>query len=892
MYLLLLGLFAPGICFGAGPPPVINVQPVSQSVLLNDSVTFSVAVSSSTTLSYQWQKNGANISGATVSNYTIVNVRTNDQATYRVKVTNSGGSLTSSNAALTVLVPPTITMQPQSQAIAVGQNGTFSVVATGTAPLSYQWLLEGTNLPNMTDSFLTISNAQGNNAGLYSVVVSNPFGTATSTIASLVVSPPGTYVVINTNDSGPGSLRQALTDAALATGAKTIAFNITSSNSSGAYTISLSSALPGLTDNTTVDGYTQPGASRNTLTNGNNAVIKIRLMGTAAAGEGLTIGNPGCAIYGLAIVNFPGNGIRLSSFGNAVIQGNFIGLDPDGLTARGNSGLGIRSTVFGATIGGPAPWQRNVISANLGGGISLQNSPGNIVQGNYIGSDASGTRARGNSGIALELTNPNSTGNLIGGANIGEGNLIAAATGNGSNNHGIYIYNASNNRIQGNFIGTDFTGTNALGNLGCGIHMTNAPSDNLIGGTDVGAGNTIAYNSRAGVWIGAGTNNGVYGNSVFANGGLGIDLGFAGVQANDISDADSGPNNLQNFPVLNTATNEGGFLRITGSLTSSANQNYRLEFFTSPTSGSFTNAQGKSFIGATNISLSNTSFADFTVSFPCGVNSDSVVTATASDPANNTSEFSSGLAVIFSGPPTIITQPQSVNAAVGSIAALAVAAHSMSPLTYQWYFRGSVLANATNASLVFNTLTPANEGDYSLVIGNAAGSITSVTATVTVLLPPEITTEPISQSAGTGQDVAFSVAATGTGPLTYQWSFNGAPLSGANSPALLLTNVRETNSGNYMVTVSNIVGTATGSAALTVTNIPAKLSLPTLGAAPPNGFEFRLSMPVGSTYVILASTNLQDWSPISTNVALTRSFIFRDADSGNYPMRFYKALVE
>src|SRR5436190_14559824 len=109
MYLLLLGLFVPGICLGAGsPPPVINVHPLSQSVLLNDSVTFIVSASSGTTLSYQWQKNGANISGATLSNYTIVNVQTNDQATYKVKVTNSGGTVTSSNATLTVLVPPVI----------------------------------------------------------------------------------------------------------------------------------------------------------------------------------------------------------------------------------------------------------------------------------------------------------------------------------------------------------------------------------------------------------------------------------------------------------------------------------------------------------------------------------------------------------------------------------------------------------------------------------------------------------------------------------------------------------------------------------------------------------------------------------------------------------------
>ncbi len=191
MYLLLLGLLVPGICLGAGsPPPVINVQPLSQSVLLNDSVTFSVSASSSTTLSYQWIKDGVNISGATLSNYTIVNVQTNHQGTYKVKVTNSGGNVTSSNAILTVLIPPVITTQPQNQTVPLGASASFSVVAIGASPISYQWRFNGSPLSGATSSSLALTNIQVTDAGSYQVVMTNLYGSATSAVAALAINYP------------------------------------------------------------------------------------------------------------------------------------------------------------------------------------------------------------------------------------------------------------------------------------------------------------------------------------------------------------------------------------------------------------------------------------------------------------------------------------------------------------------------------------------------------------------------------------------------------------------------------------------------------------------------------------------------------------------------------
>jgi hypothetical protein len=194
--LLLFSLLAAKPCLAGGPRPIITVQPLSQTVLIGGTVTFRVVASSGTTLTYQWLKNGSKIPGATLSAYTIVQAKKTDQGGYSVKVTNAGGSVTSSIATLTVLVPPLITTQPQNQTVAVGQNAFFSVVATGTAPLSYQWSLNGTALSAATTSALKLKKVQATDAGSYTVVVTNVAGSITSSGASLTITNPAITLFI------------------------------------------------------------------------------------------------------------------------------------------------------------------------------------------------------------------------------------------------------------------------------------------------------------------------------------------------------------------------------------------------------------------------------------------------------------------------------------------------------------------------------------------------------------------------------------------------------------------------------------------------------------------------------------------------------------------------
>ncbi len=167
--------------------PLIATHPASQSVGQGSNATFSVVASGTPPPGYQWQFNGTNIAGATNTSFTRTNAQPADAGNYSVTVNNGFGAVTSSNAVLSVGTPPSILVQPAGLSVTVGSNATFSVVADGTAPLSYQWRVGGTPIANATNSVFTRTNTQQPHGGNYSVVVSNAFGTVTSSNALLVV---------------------------------------------------------------------------------------------------------------------------------------------------------------------------------------------------------------------------------------------------------------------------------------------------------------------------------------------------------------------------------------------------------------------------------------------------------------------------------------------------------------------------------------------------------------------------------------------------------------------------------------------------------------------------------------------------------------------------------
>jgi parallel beta-helix repeat protein len=344
--------------------------------------------------------------------------------------------------------------------------------------------------------------------------------------------------------------------------------------------------------------------------------------------------------------------IGASAIGN-IVQGNYIGTDKTGTVAVGNVQDGIvLQNVSSNQIGGSAPGAGNLISGNNANGnnsgnngITINGSAWNIIQGNRIGTDASGAVALGNSWDAIYMQNANS--NQIGGAVAGAGNLLSA-----NGREGIYLGGASRNVIQGNFIGTRADGASALGNLLHGIDVDAGSMNNTIGCAAAGAGNRVAYARTtfySGVRIRAGAlNNLISGNSIFSNAELGIDLGVYGVTANVDCETGQGTaaNAGQNYPVLTSVTS-GTMTRIRGSLDSGAGKTYSLQFFSNPSGNALGYGEGQAFLGQTNLTLGATCSSNFTVLLPVFVPVGWVVTATATDPANNTSEFSAWIPAVI-----------------------------------------------------------------------------------------------------------------------------------------------------------------------------------------------------------------------------------------------------
>ena len=359
--------------------------------------------------------------------------------------------------------------------------------------------------------------------------------------------------------------------------------------------------------------------------------------------NGHTIGgaNPGEGNVLSGNIGGSGFGIEEDNSNNLTIQGNIIGLNAAGTAKIQNDPGGI--ILFGGsghTIGGTTAGARNVISGNGGAGILIL-AVQTQVQGNYFGTNAAGTAALGNGASGILINGGDN--NTIGGTTAAARNVIS-----GNGNGGVRIvFSADNNVVQGNFIGTDVNGTNGLGNgvNFAGVLIQGNCVNDTIGGVAAGAGNLIAFNQGPGVWVPDSTNSPILGNSIYSNAGLGIDLGGNGttpdgVTPNDACDADTGGNNLQNFPVITSVTPGATNTTIAGTLNSTASTQFRLEFFANTSCDPAGNGEGKTLIGSTNVTTDAACNASFNLVVPNATITGPMITATATDPSNNTSEFS------------------------------------------------------------------------------------------------------------------------------------------------------------------------------------------------------------------------------------------------------------
>ncbi len=508
-----------------------------------------------------------------------------------------------------------------------------------------------------------------------------------------------TFSVTNANDSGAGSLRQAILDAnAGGAGPHSITFAIPGP---GVHTIALASGLPSITvasGGLTIDATTQTGYAGSPLVfvKSSGGMFSGFFFEGAGGGtvRGLAIG--GCLVGVGADVPVP-----------VTVQACYIGTDATGTTAVPNgSGIQVASALL--TVGGPTAADRNVISGNISYGIGL-NAGGGTIQNNLIGTDVTGTVALPNGTGIYAVSGVFNAPLLIGGSGVG--NLIS-----GNIQNGIQIDGHPDVTIQGNLIGTDVNGTSPLGNgisgvLGGGTSFVvggTGGEGNLVSGNPIGldlqadgmvvqgnaigvddshaqplpntgtglriqssatpaapnvigsstpggpGGNLVAFNGGTGVVVLAGTRNTMRGNSIHDNLGLGISLGGQDKPlADDPGDANGFTiNGGQNFPIIASATQVGSDLHILGTLNSRASTIYDLDFYSNPACVRFPHdyLQGRDWIGAAQVTTNGSGLAAIDVTLPgVVVETGARVSSTATDPQGNTSELSQRL-VIASAP--------------------------------------------------------------------------------------------------------------------------------------------------------------------------------------------------------------------------------------------------
>lgn len=509
------------------------------------------------------------------------------------------------------------------------------------------------------------------------------------------------FVVSNTGDVGLGTLREAIINANIAPGQQTIEFAIGNDDprhffyaddgTDGSVSTELiratdamddselagvdpdwphswfslrpEIAIPEIVDSIVIDGFSQNGGARNTAPTPLplDLLSKIELDGTDVSGDGLhlSIGAEVSRIEGLVINRFSGNGIVLDTFGGNLIAGNFIGTDVSGTLDQGNSEDGVLLTgeLFNR-IGGTVPEMRNLIAGNDGNQIEVRSSGANVIEGNLLGTDRAGQRVLSSDATVLLA---GSFFEVIGGVESSSRNLIA------SESTGIVVTATD---AEDPFPPSD--PADAIDSCGADLQTVRNQRAAFFESDELEdfertfrSTQPLILCAGADNFLGLAQGNAILGNDSLIGAGAFVDLGDDGPTPNDIGDVDGGPNNYQNTPVLISAISSPAGTDILGSLESAPATSFRVEFFAlTDAGGPF---EAGSYLGAVNATTDANGFAEFAFASASPFPSGSLVTATATrlfqldgdeTPSNlfETSEPSPAVAVATDG-----AQPGDVN---------------------------------------------------------------------------------------------------------------------------------------------------------------------------------------------------------------------------------------
>jgi len=808
--------------------PLVVSQPASVTNVVGATAVFTATAGGSEPLSYQWLKNGlalsshANISGVNGTTLILNQVLDADEGAYQLAVSNSFGSVTSVVATLTVL-NPYIVGQPASTNRNPGQSATFSVMAAGTPPLSYQWYHDDVAVPGALGASLTLQNLSAADAGAYTVMVIGPQGSITSAPAWLTVNTATVETDFNPG-AGGGAFSDVMSIAPQPDGKILVGGSFTRLAGQ------IRNRLGRLHADGTLDGSFNPGAAG----------------GQFAGVFGFALQPDGRIVVGGAFTNLAGGARsslgRLNADGtldagfNPGTSGGAVGgdepavlclaLQPDGKILVGGAFTNLagqtRMNLARLNTNGTPDLTFNpgAIAGNQSAVYSLAIQPdGKILVGGDFTTLAGQPRSfigRLNSNGTLDTTfNPGADGPVYTLELQPDGKILAG---------GLFVYLAGQPSAFVGRLNTNGTFDTAFESY------TDGPVSSMVLQTD---GRILLGGVFGGV------------NDQWRD-------GIARLDANGRLDTRFNPGPGGNVPFVNVlAVQADGKVLVGGGFTSLGGQPRdrlaRIDSDGTATQSLERTGSTLSWMrGGANPEISHATFSHSTngliwrdlgpvtripggwqksgVSLPAGA----TLRARGQVVGGGVSSWS---VETLQGPPVLLSQPSGRTNDFGASTGFAARAGGTEPLTYQWYKSGAALTDqgslvgAGTATLTLNPVAGADAGSYQLVVGNGLGSATSVVATLTVR-DPILLGHPAGATRDLGGTVTFTVLATGTPPLSYQWHHDNLPVPGAAGPSLTLQNLSEADIGNYAVTATGPHGS--------VTSLPAALLVNTATIDPLN----------------------------------------------------------
>ena len=820
-----------------GGPPVITFQPTNQTVTMGDTASFSVGASGALPLSYQWSFNTTNLVGATNATLTLTNVQFAQAGNYAVQITNTYGSILSSNATLTVnpLVPPWIISQPTNQTVLAGDTTSFSVSAGGTPPLSYQWNFNGTNIAGATDAALTLTNVSLSQSGNYSVLVTNFGGSILSSNATLtVLTLPPTIIQEPTNRTtfvgGNATFYAAAsgtapliyqwqfngTNVSGATNTALILVNVQLS-SAGNYAMlvtnnygSILSSNATLTVNPlppvpVITSFSPPSGSAGTVVNisglnfdptaGNNTVYFGAVQATvmAASETNLVVTVPVGATY--APITETVNG--LTAYANQSFMPTFSG-DGSGISA---SSFAPRQDL--AAANGPY----RVIIADLDGDgkpdLVVVNGAGNSIS-LYRNISTNGTLTVGSFSPRVDLATPSGPFLLTVADVDGDGKLdIIVSDYNGSL---VSVYR--NTSTPGDLSSNSFA---LRVDFGTGARPQGVEVRDLDGD---GRPDLLVANSGDGT-VSILRNTGGTGSLTTNSFALKVDIA-TGSGCDSVAVGDLDGDGKPDVVAVNSGNNTLSLLRNISAPGSITTNSFAAKVDIGVMSGPLQVAVGD---------LDGDGKPDLTVTFylPQTV---SVFRNTGIVGDLTTNSFAPEVDFPLGGrghTPAIADLDGDGKPDLAVVTELDSLLSLYRNVSTPGSFTNSSLAGRVDLSTGVNAWGVAvgdldGDGRPDIVFANQTGNTLSIYQNIVPFGgPPVITFQPTNQTVTMGDTASFSVGASGALPLSYQWSFNTTNLVGATNATLTLTNVQFAQAGNYAVQITNTYGSILSSnATLTV----------------------------------------------------------------------------